>query len=148
MAIPASIVASAVFLFFGWVVVQWVPELMVLFWLVVAPIAAYLLVGRLLLDVYMRRGIQYLITDRQVIIVGRGLRAVTNCIPLHSLYRRVDHRDGTATFWFDHVPWLGFADFPWGSWFTHLDHVGPPEEVVSLIGGRVHRPPLGWPLQP
>jgi hypothetical protein len=93
----------------------------------------YLIWGRFLVDMSVRRGLFYVVTDTRCVLIGTKWRKVTRTYGRGSTnVELVEHRNGRGTIRFVEGSVFSGRRNPWGDWFTSFEQIPDAPEVYRL----------------
>ena len=109
----------------------------------------YLSWGRFVIDISVRRGLYYAITDSRCLLVGTKWRKVTRTFGRGSVdIELVEHSNGLGTIRFIAGSVFNGRRNPWGDWFTSFEQIPNAAEVYRMARVRPQRDLLERPRHP
>ena len=105
----------------------------------------YITFGRFVVDIGVRKGLHYVVTDTRCMIIGTRWRRVTRTFAKgRGDYELVEHSNGLGTIRF--VSGSAFTNRrnPFGDWFSSFEQIAEASEVYRLVratGPSGDRPP-------
>ncbi len=96
----------------------------------------YITWGRFVVDIQVRRGIFYVVTDRRSLIVGTRWVRRSRSFPRGSTEVELsEHRGGRGTIRFGDSGFAGGRRNPWGEWFGCFDQITEAPAVFRMVRG-------------